>query len=559
MCSVVVNSLNFVEGAQIHHPLGRCCAFSERCRMSGGHPFARTEAERRPCRGQSEVEQSAYISRTSLYSDDYGMTYNRTAKEDLVGAGVLLPEHAPPEFADRAVLWNSVEKNEKAKNAQLARSLKYSLPNEWDEATARQVMERFIKEQFVNKGMCADYGIHRSYNDKGQPNLHIHILLTLRPLNEDGTWGAKSRKEYVLDADGNRIPNASGKGYKSRKVNVIDWNEKGKAKEWRNAIAEIINATNEKAGIAERVDPRSYKDRGIPLIPTIHLGERASALERKGIRTERGNINRAIEKYNAMIMKIYGFISELKEELKKGVFKFVFERKSRTERDDIQSINPSINPSVPEQKSEVQTALEMLQKQRSEMVVRPIFPYVQRFKDKRLLGNVEQLAKLLDTNHLETWEDIRAFEEKQTEVLEKCRAELSELSVRYEKWTQAVSDYDDYKQYQPVMKEYQALSGLRQNSFKKKHETELENYAIYRDRVKAVMPENMKISKPYIDKQLAEVLAQQEQIQRKSSRIATDLARLSVFKGNLREMEVQQRADEQAREQNRDKKHENTI
>ena len=89
---------------------------------------------------------------------------------------------------------------------------------------------------------------------------------------------------------------------------------------------------------------------------------------------------------------------------------------------------------------------------------------------------------------------VRAFEEKQTEVLENCRAELSELSVRYEKWTQAVSDYDDYKQYQPVMKEYQALNGLRKNSFKKKHETELENYAIYRDRVKAVMPENMKIS-----------------------------------------------------------------
>ena len=88
---------------------------------------------------------------------------------------------------------------------------------------------------------------------------------------------------YVLDADGNRIPNASGKGYKSRKVNVIDWNEKGKVKEWRNAIAEVINATNEKAGIAERVDPRSYKDREIPLISTIHLGERASALERKGI------------------------------------------------------------------------------------------------------------------------------------------------------------------------------------------------------------------------------------------------------------------------------------
>lgn len=73
------------------------------------------------------------------------------------------------------------------------------------------------------------------------------------------------------------------------------------------------------------------------------------------------------------------------------------------------------------------------------------------------------------------------------------------------------------------------------------------------------MPENMKISKPYIDKQLAEVLAQQEQIQKKSGRAAIDLARLSVFKGNLREMKAQQRTDEQAREQNRDKKHENTI
>ena len=153
--------------------------------------------------------------------------------------------------------------------------------------------------------------------------------------------------------------------------------------------------------------------------------------------------------------------------MKKGVFRFVFERKNRTEKDGIQSINPSINPSVSEQKPEVQTALEMLQKQRTEMVVRPIFPYVQRFKDKRLLGNVELLAKLLDTNHLETWEDVRAFEEKQTEVLENCRAELSELSVRYEKWTQAVSDYDDYKQYQTVMKEYQALSGLRKNPLRK--------------------------------------------------------------------------------------------
>ena len=140
-------------------------------------------------KGQSAVEQSAYISRTSIYSEYCGTTYNRTAKEDLVCEGVMLPAHAPPEFIDRGVLWNSIENYEKSGNAQLARLLKFSLPNEWGEGTAKTAMEQFIKEQFTDKGMCADYGIHRSINNKGQHNLHIHILLTLRPLNEDGTWG----------------------------------------------------------------------------------------------------------------------------------------------------------------------------------------------------------------------------------------------------------------------------------------------------------------------------------------------------------------------------------
>lgn len=289
-------------------------------------------------KGQSAVEQSAYISRTSMYSEYCGMTYNRTGKEDLVGAGVLLPDNAPVEYKDRAILWNSVEQYEKSKNAQLARSLKYSLPNEWNEETAKQAMEAFILEQFTSKGMCADYGIHRSFNEQGQANLHIHILLTMRPLNEDGTWGAKSKKDYILDKDGNKIRNASGKGFKSRKVDIVDWNEKGKAKEWRTAIADKINEVNEQIGVAERVDPRSYKEREITLIPTIHLGEKASALERRGIPTERGNINRTIREYNSLIMKIYKFLRELRAEIKKGLFRLAIGKK-----EDTQKINPSIS------------------------------------------------------------------------------------------------------------------------------------------------------------------------------------------------------------------------
>lgn len=428
-------------------------------------------------KGQSAVEQSAYISRTSLYSDYCGMTYNRTGKEDLVSSGVLLPESAPPEFQDRAVLWNSVETFEKSKNAQLARSLKYSLPNEWGEQTAKRVMEEFIAEQFVSKGMCADYGIHRSFNERGQPNLHVHILLTMRPLNEDGTWG----------------------------------------------------------------DPRSYQEREIPLIPTIHLGEKASALERRGIHTERGNINRAIREYNSLIMKIYEFISELKTELKKSLFRLTF-GKEKESKEKVSSIHSS---------NEVRRALEFLQSRIPEITVRPIFPYVQQFKDSRSLSNLEKLAAFIEREKLDTWEDVRAFEERQTGILKQCRDKLAALNPEYQKWTQALADYGEYKQLQPVMKEYQALKGLRKSSFRKKHGAELEIYENCREKVKAVMPEGMKLSKPYLDRKLTEVQEKQKEIQTDISRVTTELARLSVFKGNLREQEHFKQSDVTQKKQER--------
>jgi hypothetical protein len=225
-----------------------------------------------------------------------------------------------------------------------------------------------------------------------------------------------------------------------------------------------------------------------------------------------------------MIMKLHELIGEIKWELKKDTFQFMQELKA----------------DKPKPKTEVQTALETLKSQRAEMAVRAVFPYIQKFKDKRPLANIEQLSKLIEANKLETWGDVRAYEESQKSTLEKCSTDFAKLSKQYSKWTQAVCDYEDYKQYQPIMKEYQALSGLRKNAFKKKHETELEYYAEYRDKVKAVMPKDMKISKPYIDKQLAGINEQQKQIQRTSTMAMSNLARLSVFKGNLREIENEQ-------------------
>jgi hypothetical protein len=49
--------------------------------------------------------------------------------------------------------------------------------------------------------MCADVCLH----DTGGGNPHAHIMLTMRPFDERGTWGAKQKKEYILDKDGNKI------------------------------------------------------------------------------------------------------------------------------------------------------------------------------------------------------------------------------------------------------------------------------------------------------------------------------------------------------------------
>ncbi len=147
--------------------------------------------------------------------------------------------------------------------------------------------------------MCADIAIH----DKGDGNPHCHILLTMRPLNEDKTWGAKSKKEYILDKNGEKVKLKKG-NYKTRKINTVDWNEQDKVEEWRKAWADITNKYLEEENIKEKIDHRSYERQGIEQIPTIHMGVSVSQMEKKGIVTDRGNINREIKHQNKILKEI---------------------------------------------------------------------------------------------------------------------------------------------------------------------------------------------------------------------------------------------------------------
>ena len=147
--------------------------------------------------------------------------------------------------------------------------------------------------------MCADIALH----DKNDGNPHCHILLTMRPLNEDTTWGAKSKKEYILDKNGEKVKLKNG-NYKTRKINTTDWNEQDKAEEWRKAWADITNKYLGENSIQDKVDHRSYQRQGIEQIPTIHLGVSATQMETKGIATDRGNINREIKHQNMILREI---------------------------------------------------------------------------------------------------------------------------------------------------------------------------------------------------------------------------------------------------------------
>ena len=250
-------------------------------------------------KGKSAVAASAYRSGEKIKNEYDGIVHDFTRKGGIAHTEILLPQNAPQEFANHSVLWNSVEKIEKSKNSQLAREIEIALPQELDREKQIELVREYVKENFVKVGMCADIALH----DKNDGNPHAHILLTMRPFNEDKRWGAKSKKEYILDENGEKVKLKNG-NYKTRKINTVDWNEQDKAEEWRKAWADITNKYLEENNTQEKVDHRSYQRQGIEQIPTIHLGVSASQMEKKGITTDRGNINREIRHQNKILREI---------------------------------------------------------------------------------------------------------------------------------------------------------------------------------------------------------------------------------------------------------------
>ena len=300
--------------------------------------------------GRSAVAASAYLSCSRLYNDYDGIQHDYTKKQGLAWQEVFLPEYAPQEWKDREQLWNAVEEVETAKDSRLAREFVVALPIELSREEQIELLQEFIREQFVSDGMCADAAIH----DTDGHNPHAHILLTVRPLDEQGKWQYKTEKEYLCMRNGEErgftaaefkavqndgwekqypykvgkkkvymTPSAAEaqglvradkhpKSTRYGRQNPISerWNSEEQLAVWRAAWADVSNRCLERTGREERIDHRSNAARGIDEIPTIHEGVTAQALERKGIISDRCELNRQIKADNALLR-------ELKAEIKK--------------------------------------------------------------------------------------------------------------------------------------------------------------------------------------------------------------------------------------------------
>ena len=259
---------------------------------------------------QSAVAGAAYQSGENLFSEYDQKHKDYRKKEGVVYTEIMLPSHAPPEYADREQLWNAVEAVENQWNSQLARRFVLALPREVPEELYPQMVQDYCNQFFVSKGMIVYFAIH----DPKPPghNPHCHVMLTMRAMDEHGKWLPKARKVYDLDENGERIRLPSG-NWKSHKENTVDWNEQYHGQEWRTGWETVQNRYLEMVNSPVRVDLRSYEKQGLDIIPTVHMGAAVTQMERRGIQTNIGNLNRDIKAANRMMSVIRSTIQNLRD------------------------------------------------------------------------------------------------------------------------------------------------------------------------------------------------------------------------------------------------------
>ena len=388
--------------------------------------------------GRSAVEAAAYRAGEKLYSEYYGLTSDYTRKSGVIHSEILLPPHVPSEYADRQTLWNAVEEVERNKNAQLAYSFDIALQNEFSTDENITIARQFLLENFVSRGMIADFAVHQPDKDGGIANPHFHVLCPIRPLNPDGTWGAKQRRVYREDGKFDAVP-------------TTDWGRPETLEEWREAWAALCNAKFEENGLTCRIDHRSYERQGVGQLPTVHEGVAVRQMEAKGIVTDKGEHNRWIRSASAMLRTLGNRIKTLVSWLEANHAK----------------LDEPHSPSLGKLLADYFDARN-----------------AGAWSNKAKVGNLKRLTSTiayLNENGLHTLDDLEARLDSLHSALDETKTVLDTNKKRSKELRDWVRCAEMFKRFKPLYDELCAIRWKpKRERFKSEHESELRQFYMAR-------------------------------------------------------------------------------
>lgn len=249
-------------------------------------------------KGRSAIASAAYRSGEKLFDDKEGRHYFY-ARSVMPESFILTPKNAPAWASNREQLWNEVEKKDRKSNSRYAKEFNVALPVELSESEQKELLTKYVQENFVDQGMVADVAIHRGHPD----NPHAHVMLTNRPFNPDGSWGLKAKTQYIKDENGKQLLTKSGFP-KQRKIWLVDWDKKEKINEWRKNWAVSVNQVLEQKNIPDRISEKSFENQGIDEVPTQHEGINSKRHERRKFNQQVRAQRNAQAKYHNLDEKI---------------------------------------------------------------------------------------------------------------------------------------------------------------------------------------------------------------------------------------------------------------
>ena len=448
--------------------------------------------------GRSAVAAAAYLSCSRMLNEYDGVQHDYTRKQGLGWRQVFLPTTAPAEWLDRETLWNAVEETETAKDSRLAREFVAALPIELSREDQIRLLQDFIKEQFVADGMCADAAIHDPYPPGHNP--HAHILLTVRPLDEKGKWQYKTEKEYLCVKDGEErgftaaeFKSAQAEGWEKQYQYKVDkkkvymapsaaqaqgyervskypkstkygrqnpiterWNSEEHLLVWREAWATAANRCLELAGHAERIDHRSHAARGLEERPTVHEGVAAQALERRGILSDRCELNRQIKADNALLRELKAELKKLSdlvvhtvsavaerlEKLRGRVLIFCYQLSHiRAGRERYQDALHVYRPQMARYNGLVRQIKDKSRERKALLAEKKALPARKIFKHKELAARIAELTEDLEELRSEKALLLQQFEYAEDAGAETFRKDIAALESNLEKLDEQEQKY----------------------------------------------------------------------------------------------------------------------